>query len=78
VRHLDSAEDSPRRFRLKGEQFMTTMEATTTTVELPVEFDPRWNRMAGITVEGRQITVDPEQYFFKFDPTAAACALKPT
>ncbi|MBS2553420.1 hypothetical protein KGQ19_41860 [Catenulispora sp. NL8] len=46
---------------------MSTIEATTTTVELPVEFDPRWNRMPGITVEGRQITVDPEQYFFRFD-----------
>lgn len=46
---------------------MSIMEATTISVELPVEFDERWNRMAGITVEGRQIIVNPDEYFLRFD-----------
>ncbi|MEV4322200.1 hypothetical protein AB0J37_08225 [Microbispora rosea] len=36
-------------------------------VELPVAFDPRWNRIPGITVDGPTITVDPEKYFFRFE-----------
>jgi hypothetical protein len=36
-------------------------------VELPVAFDPRWNRIPGITVDGATITVDPEKYFFRFE-----------
>ncbi|MEU9888269.1 hypothetical protein [Sphaerisporangium sp. NPDC051011] len=36
------------------------------TVDLPEAFDPRWNRIPGISVNGHTITVDPEQYFFKF------------
>lgn len=46
---------------------MSTKEATAVSVELPVAFDPRWNRIPGITVEGKQITVDPAEYFFRFD-----------
>jgi hypothetical protein len=46
---------------------MGIIEATTVSVELPVEFDPRWNRLRGISVDGRRITVDPAEYFFKFD-----------
>ncbi|GGO26818.1 hypothetical protein [Microbispora bryophytorum] len=36
-------------------------------VELPVAFDPRWNRIPGITVDRATITVDPEKYFFRFE-----------
>jgi hypothetical protein len=32
---------------------------------LPEEFDSRWNRLPGITVDGYQITIDPQEYFFK-------------
>ncbi|GLW98910.1 hypothetical protein [Microtetraspora sp. NBRC 16547] len=36
-------------------------------VQLPVAFDPRWNRIPGITVNGTTITVEPETYFFRFE-----------
>ncbi|GIH72830.1 hypothetical protein [Sphaerimonospora thailandensis] len=42
-------------------------QLTTFTVELPVAFDPRWNRIPGITVDGTTVTVDPEKYFFRFE-----------
>ena len=37
------------------------------TVELPEAFDARWNRVPGISVSGRRISLDPSQYFFRFD-----------
>lgn len=37
------------------------------TVELPEAFDTRWNRVPGIKVNGHTITLDPSQYFFRFD-----------
>ncbi|MBB5933994.1 hypothetical protein [Streptomyces zagrosensis] len=47
---------------------MTTTVATTTiTVELPEAFDQRWNRLPGITVDGKRITIDPQTYFFRFE-----------
>ncbi|MQS11199.1 hypothetical protein F7Q99_02575 [Streptomyces kaniharaensis] len=46
---------------------MTTVDTTTITVELPEAFDPRWNRLPGITVDGKKITLDPEKYFFRFE-----------
>lgn len=36
-------------------------------VQLPVAFDPRWNRIPGITVNGTAIEVEPERYFFRFE-----------
>lgn len=45
----------------------TTVTKTTITVELPEAFDPRWNRLPGITVDGKLITIDPEKYFFRFE-----------
>ncbi|MBA9008000.1 MULTISPECIES: hypothetical protein [Thermomonospora] len=42
----------------------TTFE--TISVELPEAFDPRWNRIPGITVDGHRVTLDPGAYFFKF------------
>lgn len=35
------------------------------SVELPEAFDPGWNRIPGITVAGKFVTIDPQQYFFK-------------
>ncbi|GCD33379.1 hypothetical protein OEIGOIKO_01098 [Streptomyces chrestomyceticus JCM 4735] len=46
---------------------MTTIDTTTITVELPEAFDPRWGRLPGVQVHGRRITVDPAEYFFRFD-----------
>lgn len=46
---------------------MTIIDTTTITVELPDAFDPRWNRLPGIQVEGRRITIDPAEYFFRFE-----------
>ncbi|MFE3941697.1 hypothetical protein ACFXPV_07450 [Streptomyces sp. NPDC059118] len=37
------------------------------SVELPVGFDPGWNRISGICVDGRRITINPEEYFFRFE-----------
>ncbi|MYV51339.1 hypothetical protein [Streptomyces sp. SID3212] len=37
------------------------------TVDLPTAFDPGWNRLPGIHVDGRRITIDPEKYFFRFE-----------
>ncbi|AXG82684.1 hypothetical protein [Streptomyces paludis] len=45
----------------------TTVAKTTITVELPEAFDQRWNRLPGITVDGRHIAIDPETYFFRFE-----------
>ncbi|WP_316519906.1 hypothetical protein [Kitasatospora brasiliensis] len=46
---------------------MTTVDTATITVELPEAFDPRWNRLPGITVDGKQISLDPAKYFFRFE-----------
>ncbi|MFI9647346.1 hypothetical protein ACIHAA_13760 [Streptomyces sp. NPDC052040] len=46
---------------------MTTIDATAITVELPEAFDPRWSRLPGILVDGRHITIDPAEYFFRFE-----------
>lgn len=48
----------------------TTVDTTTITVELPEAFDPRWNRLPGITVDGKRITIDPAQYFFRFEASS--------
>jgi hypothetical protein len=45
----------------------TTVDTATITVELPDAFDPRWNRLPGITVDGTRITLDPAEYFFRFE-----------
>jgi hypothetical protein len=44
-----------------------TATATAITVELPEAFDDRWSRLPGIQVEGRRITIDPAEYFFRFE-----------
>ncbi|WP_331448571.1 hypothetical protein [Streptomyces prasinus] len=46
---------------------MTTIDTATITVELPTAFDPRWSRLPGIHVDGRRITIDPAEYFFRFE-----------
>ncbi|NLU70633.1 hypothetical protein [Streptomyces sp. HNM0574] len=49
---------------------MTTLSDTTDTtitVELSEQFDPRWSRLPGITVDGHRLTLDPEAYFFRFE-----------
>ncbi|MYX06950.1 hypothetical protein GTW98_09020 [Streptomyces sp. SID8375] len=46
---------------------MTTTDITTITVELPEAFDQRWSRLPGIQVDGKRISVDPVQYFFRFE-----------
>ena len=45
---------------------MSTATHDKISVELPEAFDPRWNRIPGITVDSHRVTLDPEQYFFKF------------
>ncbi|QIK06929.1 hypothetical protein G7Z12_13630 [Streptomyces sp. ID38640] len=49
---------------------MTTIDITAITaitVELPEAFDQRWSRLPGIQVDGKRISVDPVQYFFRFE-----------
>jgi hypothetical protein len=45
----------------------TAIDTTTITAELPEVFDPRWNRLPGITVDGKHVTIDPAEYFFRFE-----------
>ncbi|NRQ39383.1 hypothetical protein HII36_47305 [Nonomuraea sp. NN258] len=37
------------------------------SVELGEEFTPAWNRIDGITVEGKRVTIDPRRYFFRLE-----------
>lgn len=46
---------------------MTIIDTEIITVELPTAFDPRWNRLPGINVEGRVLAIDPAEYFFRFE-----------
>ncbi|MCQ4084432.1 hypothetical protein NGB36_28600 [Streptomyces sp. RB6PN25] len=46
---------------------MTTIDTRLMSVELPEAFDPPWSRLPGITVDGKHITIDPAQYFFRFE-----------
>ncbi|MGH8904565.1 MAG: hypothetical protein ACRDYA_23500 [Egibacteraceae bacterium] len=46
---------------------MTTAAPPVISVELPEAFDVRWARLPGITIAGRRITIDPAEYFFRFD-----------
>lgn len=45
----------------------TTIRPDVISAELPEAFDPRWNRIPGITVNGTAVTVDPTDYFFRFE-----------
>jgi hypothetical protein len=45
----------------------TTAPPTTISVELPEQFDSRWARLPGITIDGRTISIDPAAYFFRFN-----------
>ncbi|WP_405849067.1 hypothetical protein [Streptomyces sp. NBC_01518] len=52
---------------------MTTIDTTATTdttaitVVLPEAFDERWSRLPGIQIDGRRITINPAEYFFRFE-----------
>ncbi|MFG2386379.1 hypothetical protein [Streptomyces avermitilis] len=46
---------------------MTTIDTEAITVVLPEAFDERWSRLPGIQVDGRRITIDPAEYFFRFE-----------
>jgi hypothetical protein len=46
---------------------VTTIDIATITVELPEAFDARWSRLPGIQVDGRHLTIDPAEYFFRFE-----------
>lgn len=39
-------------------------------VQLPGDIDPRWSRLPGIQVDGRTVTVNPEEYFFRFESSS--------
>lgn len=49
---------------------MTTTAVPVISVELPEPFDVRWSRLPGITIDGRVITINPAQYFFRFDSSS--------
>jgi hypothetical protein len=46
---------------------VTTIDTAAITVVLPEAFDERWSRLPGIQVDGRRITIDPAEYFFRFE-----------
>ncbi|MEV6673443.1 hypothetical protein [Streptomyces sp. NPDC051162] len=45
----------------------TATEHRTFSVELPEAFTETWNRIDGITVTGRTISINPGQYFFRYE-----------
>ncbi|MEO3852633.1 hypothetical protein ABGB09_34290 [Streptomyces sp. B8F3] len=46
---------------------MTTIETTAISVDLPQALDERWSRLPGIQVDGTRLTIDPAEYFFRFE-----------
>lgn len=38
--------------------------------ELPGTVDPRWSRLPGIEVDGTTVTINPADYFFRFDDSS--------
>ncbi|WP_062214106.1 hypothetical protein [Streptomyces sp. NBRC 109706] len=46
---------------------MTATAPSTISVELAQAFDPRWSRLPGITVDGPTLSINPAEYFFRFD-----------
>ncbi|MDA8370908.1 MAG: hypothetical protein M0026_13725 [Nocardiopsaceae bacterium] len=49
------------------------MSVTLNPVTLTIpdhRFDPRWNRITGMSVEGDTITIEPEKYFFRLESDA--------
>ncbi|MFJ8336276.1 hypothetical protein [Streptomyces sp. NPDC094437] len=48
-------------------QARTSAASGAFSVKLPTPFDTRWNRLPGLSVHGCQITVDPNEYFFRFE-----------
>ncbi|MGO4419929.1 hypothetical protein AB4Z54_14645 [Streptomyces sp. MCAF7] len=44
-----------------------TTESKPFSVDLPEAFTPEWSRIDGITVDGHTVTVDPGQYFFRYE-----------
>lgn len=49
---------------------MTATAPPVISVELPEPFDARWSRLPGVAIEGHVITIDPAQYFFRFDSSS--------
>ncbi|MCK8676443.1 hypothetical protein [Streptomyces lichenis] len=41
--------------------------ASPISVVLPTAFHPHWNRLPGVQVDGRRLTIDPERHFFRFE-----------
>jgi hypothetical protein len=42
--------------------------------DLPAPFHDGWNKMPGVTVDGTTLTIDPSEYFFRYDnPTWLVC-----
>lgn len=44
-----------------------TITAGTIIADLPTAFDPRWSRLPGIKVDDHRISIDPSEYFFRFE-----------
>ncbi|MGI5204067.1 hypothetical protein ACQEU6_21115 [Spirillospora sp. CA-108201] len=43
-------------------------------VEFPEQFHPGWNRIDGVTVDGKSLTIQPEKYFFRYEnPSWIVC-----
>ncbi|MDT0446669.1 hypothetical protein [Streptomyces johnsoniae] len=49
---------------------MTATAPPAISVELRRAFDPRWSRLPGLTVDGKRLTIDPAEYFFRFDSSS--------
>lgn len=44
-----------------------TATAQIIRAEMPAPFHPGWNRIPGVEISGSTLTIDPAEYFFRFD-----------
>jgi hypothetical protein len=53
---------------------VTTAVQDIIRAELPEPFHEGWNRLAGVTAAGNTLTIEPKEYFFRFEnPTWLLC-----
>src|ERR1700733_9147713 len=49
---------------------MTTTEATKSGIKARISLDLGWNRVPGLQVTPTETTIDPSQYFFRYEEPA--------
>lgn len=53
---------------------MAIASAEIIRAEMPEEFHPGWAKLPGVSIDGTTLTIDPDQYFFRYDnPSWLVC-----